>query len=140
MAVRKPLARTPVRKAPKAGDWVALFDRNGKLIGITDPKNITPVSDGAHDTAAKALPKPKPSSDAEAAVGEQPQMGIAKRARGSAPATRQQLAKAEATLAEYKSRLYKSTDPAEQNEIRDVLTAASAEAFRRIRNQSHSGR
>jgi hypothetical protein len=68
-----------LRKAKDAGEWLACYDANGKLMGIVDPDDVTPVSDGAADAAQQ--PKPTASAQTEAAAGEDPTMGVAKRAR-----------------------------------------------------------
>lgn len=81
---RRP-ARRLVRKAKPGEDWVACFDQNGNLIGVCPPDAITPVAnaDGSTDAATakagKALPKPQVREQAEAAAGEDPAMGVAKR-------------------------------------------------------------
>lgn len=79
MAFRKTPPRAPVRKAKPSEDWIACYDARGNLVGICDPKDITPVSGPATGGTAKALPKPKTAASTEAAAGEEPQMGIAKR-------------------------------------------------------------
>lgn len=88
-AARKPAPRVAIRKAKAAdGDWVALYDENGKLIGITDPANITPISD-----ASGPAPDLTPAPAAEVGV---PADGVTKQARrpaSSATAGQEAMAK-----------------------------------------------
>ena len=74
MAVQnRRLGRAAVRKAKPDETWIAAYDQNGKLIGIVDPKKLTPLSDDADDetqadpaTAPKAAAVPAPTPDQEA--------------------------------------------------------------------------
>ncbi|WP_019073246.1 hypothetical protein [Streptomyces hokutonensis] len=50
-------AARPVRKAKAAdGDWLAVYDSTGKLIGICDPSDVTRVSDAGNSEPAEAEP------------------------------------------------------------------------------------
>lgn len=53
MAQHSPGRRSPTGPVRKAtpDDWVACYDRTGKLIGIASPGDITRVADGSDDQA-----------------------------------------------------------------------------------------
>lgn len=113
MAVRSKVspAQALVRKAAKPDEsWVALYDENGQLLGITDPKNITPVANG---TAAAAKPKAAPAKDA-AAPAAAPQ----------AAAVPEAVQKQRRTAA-LKKALYGGGTTEEQNRIAEELNAAA---------------
>lgn len=114
----RPVSMELVLKATADSDPVAVFSSSGKLLGIVDPKDITPVSDsGADDDAAKKLPQPTRSGQTEATAGEQPQMGVQK--------ARQQ------ALAVKKS-LYGNADAADQARVANEMGEAASRVLKHI--------
>lgn len=68
-----------LRKAKEEAEWLAVYDGNGKLVGIVDPDKVTPITDGSEGADDGQQPQPTRSAQAEAAAGEDPTMGVQKR-------------------------------------------------------------
>lgn len=85
----RPVTRALISKAKPDESWVALYDENGTLIGIADPKNITPISDSGTSAPPKqqAAPKTAPAKAPAPAAAQQPdemakQRGVAELRKG----------------------------------------------------------
>ena len=113
----RPISRELLRKAAE-DDPVAVFDQNGKLLGIVKPKDITAVSNPTSDEAtAKKQPSPTRSAQTEAAAGEEPQMGAAK---------------ARAAALELKKALYTSATAEDQAKLATAMNVAAADVLKKI--------
>jgi hypothetical protein len=120
---KQPAARAAVRKAAKPeASWVALFDEDGVLIGITDPKNITPVSNG------KAKPKTAPAPTADLTPVPPGEVGTPADAVGK---SRDVKRRADA-VRELRKGLYTGTDPVAQNRLAEDMNAAAITVFQKI--------
>lgn len=111
-----------LRKAKEEAEWLAVYDGNGKLVGIVDPEKVTPISDGSDAADDAQQPQPARSTQAEAAAGEDPEMGLQKR----------QLA--------VKKGLYGGGSAVEQAQLADALNEAAAVALDAVHRRRPPGR
>ncbi|MHA6761820.1 hypothetical protein [Streptacidiphilus sp. PAMC 29251] len=67
----RPVTRALIAKAKPDESWVALYNESGQLIGICDPKNITPIAESSSGAPQQAAPKAAPAK-APVAAAQQP--------------------------------------------------------------------
>lgn len=116
----RPVTRELVLKAKDGDDPVAVFSSSGKLLGIVKPGDITPVADPDTDASEEARPKPTRSTQAEAAAGEDPEMGIAK---------------ARAAAREIKRGLYAGGTVADREKLATAMNAAAIQVEKQIHSR-----